>query len=258
MEFTFRNQEWGRTGWGARGRGSTDPTWLVSSRHKADRIISHVLTSQAGLGAIPRFSCPQWRCERVSFFSILASGWGLRGRKRSPFYPWGGREARGTMTADGCVTLGGHWCCLRTWTEGSCSSCTGNIWARLFGLETQRKSVLHFNSSSFHSQACPSKALMEGSSLGPCEFPWEWLLCPLLQKGEAVHWFHFLALPQPGSRMTWPTDNLDAWKPKTSTLFFLCVYVPFLHAVEANKRRSFARIACLLGRLKKGKSDSRV
>lgn len=42
-----------------------------------------------------------------------------------------GHETRGTMTADGCVTLGGHRCCLRTWTEGSCSSCTGNIWARV-------------------------------------------------------------------------------------------------------------------------------
>lgn len=234
--FTFRNQEGEELGGGARGTGVHWP-------HMAC-----IQLSQSRLYHQPCLYQSDWPRRSLPLLTPRAGG--------------GGRDTWGTMAADGCVTLGGHWCCLRTWTEGSCSSCRGNIWARmrggLPGLERQRKSVLHFNSSSSHSQACPSKALMEGSSLGPCEFPWEWSLCPLLQKGEAVHWFHFLPLPQPGSRMTWPTDNLDAWKPKTSTLFFLCVYVPFLLAVEANKRRRFARIACLLGRLKKGKSDSRV
>lgn len=31
----------------------------------------------------------------------------------------------------------------------------------------------------------------------------------------------------PGSRMTWPTVNLDSWNPQTSTLFFLCVLCSF-------------------------------
>lgn len=53
-------------------------------------------------------------------------------------------------------------------------------------------------------------AFMVGGSSGPCEFPWEWLICPLLQKGDVVQPFHFLALPQQGSHMTWPTVNLDS------------------------------------------------
>lgn len=71
------------------------------------------------------------------------------------------------------------------------------------------------------------KAFTVGGSSGPYEFPWEWLICPLLQKGDVVQPFCFLALLQQASHMTWPTVNLDSWNPKASTLFFLCVLCPF-------------------------------
>ncbi len=76
------------------------------------------------------------------------------------------------------------------------------------------------------------KAFMVGGSLGPCEFPWEWLICPLLQRGDVVQLFHFLALPQHGSHMTWPTVNLESRNPKASTFFFLCVLCSFFSFVE--------------------------
>lgn len=47
-------------------------------------------------------------------------------------------------------------------------------------------------------------------------------------------------------QIIWMPEN-----PKPALYSFFVFYVPFLLGVEANKRRSFARVACLLGRFKK-------
>lgn len=178
---------------------------------------------------------------RMSFFWNLAAERRLGGRQWNLFLDC---ETLRKMTADRCITLGGHWG-LEDGIGGWCSSttchlspsqktaewCPGGVW-RDVGLKKRRNFVLHFHSPTsvilfllfFFRDSC---LFDKGFHGGRVKFPWEWLICPLLQKGEAVPSFLCLALLQPGSHMMWPTFNLDSWNPKTSTLFFLCVLCSF-------------------------------
>lgn len=66
-------------------------------------------------------------------------------------------------------------------------------------------------------------------------FPWDCLICPPLQKGEAVQSFHCFLLPQPGSHMTWHDPKL-IWIPVTPMAAFfirsLCFMPLFSSSVE--------------------------
>lgn len=199
-------------------------------------------SSQTGHGTISSCCRPQrhsnsdanewqgvWRAPEW----LSPQTWRTRPKREEAESFFGDPETWGKMTADTCIPLGGHWCCLRTWTAPTVRAHPAQktseqrsrgraVWC--LALKNRLKVPFILTLPLFIPKLSYwKKALVDGGSLGPCGFPWEWLLCPLLHKGEAVQWFHFLALPQPGSRMTWHTDNLDAWKPKTSTLFFLCV-----------------------------------
>lgn len=52
---------------------------------------------------------------RMSFFWNLAAAQRLGGRKWTLFFFFWDCETLRKMTADRCIALGGHWCCLRTW-----------------------------------------------------------------------------------------------------------------------------------------------
>lgn len=199
-------------------------------------------SSQTGHGTISSCCRPQrhsssnanerqgvWRAPEW----LSPQTWRKRPKREEAESFFGDPETWGKLTADTCIPLGGHWCCLRTWTAPTVRAHPAQktserrsrgraVWC--LALKNRLKVPLILTLPLFIPKLSYwRKALVDGGSLGPCGFPWEWLVCPLLHKGEAVQWFHFLALPQPRSRMTWHTDNLGAWKPKTSTLFFLRV-----------------------------------
>lgn len=185
---------------------------------------------------------------RMSFFWNLAAARRLGGRKWTLFFLfwlWDFKE-------DDSWQMHRSWWPLvlfedLDWIGGWCSSTTCHLSPSQSTAERTPEGVRHVTWPQENEKLCPSfshvfylisallvensrlliNAFMVGGSSGPCEFPWEWLICPLLQKGDVVQPFHFLALPRQGSHMTWPTVNLDSWNPKASTLFFLCVLCPF-------------------------------
>lgn len=144
-------------------------------------------------------------------------------------------ESLRKMTADRCIALGGHWCCLRTGigSEGNAHHplvillFTEYSWARSGGSvvkhvtepcentgPNEQSVSFIFTLPLFYLFPWFLCSAQELSSLGESfhggqvirtsrfEFPWEWLICPLLQKGDVVQLLHFLALPQQGSHMT--------------------------------------------------------
>lgn len=147
-------------------------------------------------------------------------------------------------------------------------SFTENSWARSRGavsfiLYSAVSFILflHENLHVFNKSFYCRGAHVWGVSSAPRWFPWEGLICPLLQKGETVQPYYFLALPWPGCHMTWPTVNLDSQNPQNSTLFFLCILCSFSPLGRgwgggvAIEWRSFITLACLLGRYKKNPTE---
>lgn len=177
---------------------------------------------------------------RMSFFWNLAAEQRLGGRKWNLFLDC---ETLRKMTADRCITIGGRWCCLRTWTELEGDAHQPLVICLLHrktaerGPEVVRRvdkklcpsfslphifyliSALLLENSCLFDKGFHSGRVI-GAHVGSHGTGWS---AHCSRKVRRFSCFIFL----PGSRMTWPTVNLDSWNPQTSTLFFLCVLCSF-------------------------------
>lgn len=214
-----------------------------------------------------------WAVERLPPLTRLQND-GLEERSGSFF--WDGESWRET-TADRCVAIGGLWCCLTTkdWVWRWCSSASCRVSLlhgeklsevqRLFGLKKPKKtkkkrrevSLFSCCSSSFipvplfYVGTEPSSRVVHQAY----SFPWDCLIGPVPQKGEAVQLLHLL---QPGSPMRWHDPKL-IWLPVTlvpAFYWFFVFYAPafFFSSTSgvATERRMSISLSCLLGR-EKGK-----
>lgn len=137
------------------------------------------------------------------------------------------------------------------WIGGWCSSASCHVSLlhreqlsdaqRLFGLNQTKKTTTCIRIFAFPDLFISLLLFYVGTKLSSWvghrayRFPWNCLICPPLQKGEAVQSFHCLLLPQPGSHMTWHDPKL-IWIPVTPMPAFfigsLCFMPPFSSSVE--------------------------
>lgn len=153
----------GRAWWGARRLGSTKPTWLVSScLDNLQRRLASDMDFSSQNGAISSCSRPQ---QHTSSNASERRGVGrapeclspqtccTRPKREEADSLFGDHKTWGKMTADTCIPLSGHWCCLKVPAHRAQKTSERRFQRAcsvLPGLEKQTESAFQFNSSFFH------------------------------------------------------------------------------------------------------------
>lgn len=242
--------------------GSSNPTWLVSScldnlqsRQQHQICFFQSDWPRCNLTLLLPAGCVT--SPRTSFFSNLAAGRGLRGRKSNPFFGIQrceeGRQLTDASLSVAAGAVGGL--CWRFvlilhgkhLSEGpeACLALKSRVKVPfiltlpLFNLKLVSQRLwwraAHWAHVSSHGNGCSAHCSRKVRQFSGFIFS--------LYRSRALAWHD----PQ----IIWMPEN-----PKPALYSFFVFYVPFLLGVEANKRMSFARIACLLGRFEKNKCNS--
>lgn len=215
-----------------------------------------------GLASVQSPTAPAWgMCDESQNVFLLKPGcWTRPTREEEQSFSWD-PEMWGRTTADRCITVSGCRYCWRTVLKSAASSILHRkrlsegpeaclalksrvkvpfiLTLPLFNLKLVSQRLwwraAHWAHASSHGNGCSAHCSRKVRQFSGFIFS--------LYRSRALAWHD----PQ----IIWMPEN-----PKPALYSFFVFYVPFLLGVEANKRMSFARIACLLGSFKKKKCNS--